>query len=103
MLLTGGGMCVPLDVQILTQRGWLTRDQLQNGDQTIGFNPATGHSEWTPVREVHVYDDVPLVRLSNKTWEATCTPYHRWSAAHWNRAPRAREPMERGADGRCSC
>jgi hypothetical protein len=70
-------------VQILTKRGWLTYDEVQLGDLTVGFSPATGRSEWTPVRQIHVYEDVPLVRLSNKTWKATCTPGHCWAAVHW--------------------
>ncbi len=36
---------------ILTQRGWLKYDEIQAGDETIGYNFATGHSEWTPVNE----------------------------------------------------
>jgi hypothetical protein len=82
-------MCVPLDVEIITRRGWLTYDQLRAGDETIGYNSETGHNEWTPVNEVHVYDDAPLVRLTNKTWEATCTPNHRWVATKHKHVGRA--------------
>ena len=66
--------------------GWLTYDEVQLGDLTVGFNPATGRSEWTPVRQIHVYEDAPLIRLSNKTWEATCTPHRCWAAVHWKYA-----------------
>ena len=72
-----------LSVQILTKRGWLTYDEAQVGDLTLGFNPATGRSEWTPVRQIHDYEDATLIRLSNKTWGAICTPHHRWAAVHW--------------------
>lgn len=81
-------LCVPLSVQILTRRGWLTHDQLRAGDETVGYDTGTGRSAWTPVTAVHVYEDAPLVRLSNKTWEATCTPHHRWVAAHLRHAGR---------------
>lgn len=45
--------CVGLDTLILTRRGWLSHDEVQIGDETIGYNPETGLSEWTPVTEVH--------------------------------------------------
>ncbi len=83
--------CVTLDTRIITRRGWLYYNELRDGDETIGFNPATGHSEWTLIERVHVYDDAPLVRLSNKTWEAVCTPQHRWVARHRTRT-RLTEP-----------
>jgi hypothetical protein len=69
-----------LDVEILTRRGWLTYDQLHEDDETVGYHLAAGRNEWTPVTAVHVYDNAPLVRLTNKTWEAVCTPSHRWVA-----------------------
>jgi len=68
---------------ILTRRGWLTYDEIQPGDETIGYNGESGRSEWTPITAVHYYEDAPLIRLSNKTWEAACTPHHRWAADHW--------------------
>lgn len=80
--------CVPLSMDILTQRGWLSYDELQAGDETIGFNPATELSEWTPIRAIHLYDDAPLVRMSCKTWETVCTPSHRWAALHWKHVGR---------------
>jgi hypothetical protein len=79
--------CVPLTAEILTRRGWLTYDQIRAGDETIGFNPVSGRSEWTTVEQTHVYEDAPLVRLTNKTWAATCTPQHRWVAKHWYQNP----------------
>jgi hypothetical protein len=79
--------CMPLDTEILTRYGWKRYGDVVVGDETIGYIPETGRSEWTPVCGVHVYDDAPLIRLSNKTWEATCTPNHRWAARHWRQDP----------------
>jgi hypothetical protein len=84
--------CVPLRTQILTRRGWLPHDEVRVGDETIGYNPVTGRSEWTPVLAVHRYDDAPLVRLSNKTWTATCTPHHCWMSRHWRHTGRKGRP-----------
>lgn len=70
--------CVPLDTQILTQRGWLKHNEVLVGDQTIGYNPTTSRSEWTRVDRVVHHADAPLVRISNSRWHATTTPNHRW-------------------------
>jgi hypothetical protein len=75
--------CLPLIVQILTKRGWLRYDEVLLGDLTVGYNSTAGRSEWTPVRQIHVYDDAPLIRLSDKPWAATCMPHHCWPAVHW--------------------
>lgn len=73
-----GHPCVPLDTLILTKRGWLRYDAVRVGDQTIGYNPDTGMSEWTDVTGVHFYDSAPVVRLGNSRWSARVTPNHRW-------------------------
>jgi hypothetical protein len=70
--------CLTLDALILTQRGWLAHDEVKPGDQTIGYNPATGRSEWTPIVQVHHFAPGPVVRVGNQFWSATCTPNHRW-------------------------
>ena len=71
--------CVPLDTEILTQRGWLTHDQVRVGDKTPG-RASDGTVRWTPVTGVHVYEDAPLMRIhGGQTWSATTTPGHRWA------------------------
>lgn len=72
--------CVPLDAEILTRRGWLTVDQLEVGhDETIGFNPETGRSEWTMVKDKNVFRDRSTQTISNKLWSARVTQGHTWS------------------------
>jgi hypothetical protein len=63
---------------ILTQRGWLTLEDAQAGDQTIGYNPKTGRSEWTRITRVMRCDDAEVWRIGNKHWHADVTPDHRW-------------------------
>jgi len=70
--------CVPLDTRILTRRGWLAHDQVRPGDQTIGYNPDSGRSEWTLITAVHHYDDAEVWRIGNNRWHADVTPDHRW-------------------------
>ncbi len=86
---------VPLSTCVLTRRGWLTHEKVRpQEDETIGWNPSTGRSEWTPITQLRVYQDADLVRLTNKTWAAVCTPHHRWAAVHW------RQTAAKGSQGR---
>jgi len=48
------------------------------GDETIGYNPATGRSEWTPITKIVHYDDAPVWRIGHRNWHADVTPNHRW-------------------------
>src|SRR5215813_6274480 len=67
-----------IDMMILTRRGWLKHDEVQVGDQTVGYNETTGRSEWTPVTAV-VHPAVhQVVRYGNSRVEFTTTPNHRW-------------------------
>jgi TP901 family phage tail tape measure protein len=71
--------CLPVsNTVILTRRGWLKHDEVQVGDETIGFNPETGCSEWTRVTRVVHYEQADLVRIGNSRWSVECTPNHRW-------------------------
>lgn len=70
--------CVPLDTLILTKRGVLKHDAVEVGDETIGFDPATGRGKWTRITRVVHHEDAELVRMSNSRWSATTTPNHRW-------------------------
>jgi SLT domain-containing protein len=73
--------CVTLDGMILTRRGWLKHDEVQPGDETIGFDPETGTNRWTQVTRVVHYSQAPVVRIGNSRWHATVTPNHRWVSA----------------------
>lgn len=70
--------CVPLDVKIMTKRGWLAYNEVILGDETIGINPDTGLSEWTKITDLHLYDDAPVVSIGNDRISFTTTPNHRW-------------------------
>jgi hypothetical protein len=69
---------VPLCAKILTRRGWLAHDEVQVGDETIGYNPAIGRSEWTLITKVVRYEDGEVWRIGNRGWHADVTPNHRW-------------------------
>ena len=64
--------------RILTRRGWLTHDQVRVGDETIGYNPDIGRSEWARITRVVRYDDAEVWRIGGTRWHADATPEHRW-------------------------
>lgn len=71
--------CVPLESLCLTRTGWKRYDEIEVGvDETVGYNPITGVSEWTRITNVNIFDDAELVKLSHQNWEIITTPNHRW-------------------------
>lgn len=69
--------CVPqTGAEILTRRGWLSHAEVVAGDETLGYN--AGRAEWTRVLGVHRFDDAPVLRIGHSSFEARCTPGHRW-------------------------
>lgn len=69
---------VPLHTEILTRDGWKVRRSVRVGDHTLGYNPDTGHSEWTPILATTTRRAQPLVRMSVGNWSARIVPTHRW-------------------------
>lgn len=79
--------CVPLDTEILTQVGWKRYDQLEQGDQTLGYDD--GALAWTDVLEINRYEDRELVRMGDTRFGVVSTPNHRWLAQLTDRKCRA--------------
>jgi hypothetical protein len=74
----GLAQCVPLGTQILTRRGWLRHDQVQIGDETLGYNLRTGRSEWTRITKVVHHEEGDIWRIGTRQWHVEVTPNHRW-------------------------
>ena len=72
------GECVTLDHKILTKRGYLNHDEVTTDDETMGYNPETDKSEWTPITRVVHYEQKPVITLYSGKWSSTFTPNHRW-------------------------
>lgn len=70
--------CVPLDGKILTRNGWKAYDEVRVGDETIGYDQATGRSAWTKITAVHYYEDAPVTRMYSNRVSLRSTPNHRW-------------------------
>lgn len=74
-----GVACVPTDsTRILTRRGWLRYDEVEVGDETLGYNFEGGKNEWTGITAVLHYEDAPVVRAGTSRWSIEQTSNHRW-------------------------
>jgi hypothetical protein len=69
--------CVGLDAEILTREGWKRHDEVKVGDETLGYDEASGTTRWTPILDVH-HGRGEVRRMGNYYWGATCTAAHRW-------------------------
>ena len=65
-------------MMVLTRRGWLERDEIRVGDETVGYNAETGYSEWTPITAVIHAGVRQVVRYGNSRVQFTTTPNRRW-------------------------
>lgn len=77
---TGEAYCVDDETEILTQRGWLSLEQVKEGDKTLSLNPETHQSEW--VRIAGVYRDFRegerVLGLEGKRHSSRSTLDHKW-------------------------
>lgn len=68
--------CVPLSTKILTRTGWKLFNEIQEGDETLGYQD--GQSVWTKIQGVTTYKEAPLMKFGDSLWSAICTPQHKW-------------------------
>ncbi len=71
--------CVTDDTKALTQRGWLSVDELREGDQLYTADPETGMVEVQPCLKVNTGQwDGDMVAIENNAISVVSTPNHRW-------------------------
>lgn len=82
-LLLGTG-CVDMETEALTQRGWLTGDQLREGDMVLTLNHDTGRSEWHPVQVMNRFEveNETMLRMQGMGHDSLTTMNHRWPVLH---------------------
>ncbi len=73
--------CVPLDTEILTRQGWKRYDQIDVGEEVLGYDIAADRCEWTTVERINVGRG-DVVRYHNDQFDVRCTPNHKW-AIEW--------------------
>ncbi|MEU1134257.1 hypothetical protein ABZ383_31105 [Streptomyces sp. NPDC005900] len=75
----GRHYCVDMETEALSRSGWVTHEQLEEGQEVLTLNPETRLSEWQPV--THIYRSTgmhDLVRMESTTFSSLTTPDHRW-------------------------
>jgi hypothetical protein len=71
--------CLTPDTEVLTQRGWLSYEELAVGDSVLGLHPERDEIVWTPVEQVNVFDwDGPMAKWENERFSVMSTADHRW-------------------------
>lgn len=70
--------CVRLSAQALTRDGWKLHDELSIGEEVLAYDCEADECRWVPLLAVRVFEESPLVRLSSRSFDAVCTPDHRW-------------------------
>lgn len=72
--------CDSLTEVLTAEKGFVTHENLEEGDFVLSLNHDTGFSEWVPlsgVRREHVVEK-EMVRIESATIDALTTPDHRW-------------------------
>lgn len=75
-----GDYCADEVTEILTQRGWLTQDDLREGDLALAIDPSTGVAGWQVVESIYRkhYDSRPMVSMESQVHSSLTTHDHRW-------------------------
>jgi hypothetical protein len=73
-----GIYCVPMDTKALTRRGWLHYDEIEEGDEVMGYDPKDRTKKWTRVLKKEKFSDAPVVEFGHSTVKMRATPDHRW-------------------------
>lgn len=74
-----GEVCLPTRAEILTRAGWRRHDEVEVGDVVLAYDVPADECRWTPLRRISVHEDRPLLRLSCRGFDVTCTPAHKWA------------------------
>lgn len=80
---TRSKFCVDVDTEVLTRRGWLTYDQVREGDHALTLNTNTELAEWQPISNVSIFPGpAEVVRMEGGNHSSVTTPNHRWPVSH---------------------
>jgi hypothetical protein len=72
------GECVDMNTFCLSERGWLTGDELREGDRILTFEMERETTRWAEVQAVHRYPAKKYRVWSHAGFSAAVTDNHRW-------------------------
>lgn len=72
--------CVDSETEALTQRGWLTYQQITTDDIILAYNTDNKNLEWSPIKEIFINEKYngQMHHLTTKGLDALVTPGHRF-------------------------
>jgi hypothetical protein len=80
--------CLPERAEALTPKGWVTHEKLSVGDLILGFDQATGLTDWTVVEAVNTFEARQTYTIEHRSFRAVATAGHEWVCDHWKRPGR---------------
>jgi hypothetical protein len=71
--------CVPLDSFAITKEGPASYDSIKVNQEILSYNIDKDELEWSPVLDLHYFEDAPLVEVGKPTgFKVRCTLDHSW-------------------------
>lgn len=76
--LHGNHDCHSEDTRLLTKRGWVDHESIEDSDLVLGFNSQSGRSEWQPIKRVARYQhEGEMVHIQTRQLDQLVTANHR--------------------------
>ena len=72
------GECVDTATECLTKNGWKKYDELQINEEIYCLDLETQTAKWGLVQNVNIFENAPVVRMFNSTWDIVVTENHNW-------------------------
>ena len=70
--------CVPTYSEALTKEGWKNYENLLVGEEILSYNKEGDYLEWTPILDLHFFENAETIRLKKQSLDLVCTPEHKW-------------------------
>jgi hypothetical protein len=69
--------CLSEDTEILTSRGWMNHEKIQDGDQVLTLNRERDRLEWNPIlAKTSNHDYSEMIHVTAKGYDVLVTPDH---------------------------
>lgn len=73
------GYCVDVETEAMTDRGFLSHDQITENDKVLSYDPTTGHMVWSKIKSIYrgQYKG-KMFKLKNSKFDFLVTPGHKF-------------------------